>query len=284
MNHRHERVQSPGVAKNRERIGVVYVTYRPGDDLARSLQLLLGSKGVGIDLEVTVVDNSGGIGAAEIVSVINRYGVRLVQNKRNIGFGPAVNIATRLSDRRLVLILNPDVAIDKANIKVLIDCMEEHGAVAVSPRLVYPDGQLQLSCRNFPNWRTIVGRRLFTTARIRAAVDRHLMKAYDHMRPMAVDWCLGACILIDLASLGEKEVFDERFFLYMEDVDLGYRFRLEHKTWFYCPAATAQHLYRRESKEGFINWTTIHHLKSAWKFFHKHGFSLIWENTQTPAR
>jgi hypothetical protein len=105
--------------------------------------------------------------------------------------------------------------IDGVAIQGLVACMEGHPEVGLmAPRLVYPDGSLQLSVRRFPTLRAILLRALRLDGLFPGSVDRYLMRDWDHAEGRDVDWVMGACMLLRRKAVEEVGLLDEGFFVY----------------------------------------------------------------------
>jgi GT2 family glycosyltransferase len=156
---------------------------------------------------------------------------------------------------------------------VLRDHLDAHPDVGlVAPRLINPDGTLQLSCRAHYTMATYALRR--TPLRLlfpdHPVVRRHLMADWDHAEVREVDWVLGAAMMLRREALGDA-VMDERYFIYFEDVDLCLRLQREGWKVVYQPGAVMVHHHRRASADGLLNRRKYEHFKSWVKFNLKHA-------------
>jgi GT2 family glycosyltransferase len=131
----------------------------------------------------------------------------------NIGFAAGVNRALRRTSAPWVLLLNSDAWPEPGGIEAMLDCAERHPrAAAVAPRLQRPDGGLEHSTWPFPSVRT---------AAAAARTEGRFVWAHDQER--AVDWAVGAALLIRRAALDEIGPLDESYFMYGEDLDWCWR-------------------------------------------------------------
>jgi N-acetylglucosaminyl-diphospho-decaprenol L-rhamnosyltransferase len=96
------------------------------------------------------------------------------------------------------------------------------------------------------------------------------MMDWNHEEIREVDWGLGACMFLRRGALKGENIFDERFFLYFEDVDLCFRMRKEGWKVTYYPEAVMVHSHARQSAGGFFNRAKWEHFKSLIKFYLKH--------------
>ncbi len=203
---------------------VVTVTYSPGSHLERFLSSLT----VATDRPLTVViaDNGSTDGAPE--EAVERFpGTRLLRTGANLGYGTAVNraVATVSAAEEFVLIANPDVVWGPGSIDELMSATGRWpGAGAWGPLIRDPDGAVYPSARHLPS---------LIRGGMHAVVGfvwkgNPWSKAYRQERTepseRPVGWLSGSCLLVRRSAFESVGGFDERYFMYMEDVDLGDRF------------------------------------------------------------
>ncbi|WP_431233261.1 glycosyltransferase family 2 protein [Mycolicibacterium psychrotolerans] len=202
---------------------VVTVTYSPGSHLDRFLSSLT----VATDRPVTVVlaDNGSTDGTPE--EAVERYpGTRLVRTGGNLGYGSAANrgVATVPADDEFVIVANPDVVWGPNSIDELLDAAQRWPrAGSLGPLIRDPDGSVYPSARHLPSlvrggMHAVVGFVWKTNPWTKAYRQEYLEPTE---RP--VGWLSGSCLLIRRAAFDQVGGFDERYFMYMEDVDLGDR-------------------------------------------------------------
>ena len=226
-----------------------------------------------VPYEVIVVDNHSQDNSWPLLRK-EFPGLILIGNPSNVGFGRAVNQGFRMARGEYFVILNPDVTVLPGSVEKAIHFLEEHPEVALLlPKLLNPDGTLQFSCRTFPNFpaffyrRTPLGK-LFPNHKV---IRDHLMLDWEHDEVREVDWGMGACMFLRREDLKDNDIFDERFFLYFEDIDLCFRLKNEGRKVIYYPEAVMVHCHARESVRRFItlNWAKWELYKSVFKFFVK---------------
>jgi len=223
------------------RLTVVTVTYSPGSHLDRFLSSLT----VATDLPVNVViaDNGSVDGAPE--EAVQRYpATTLLRTGSNVGYGSAVNfaVATVSADEEFVIVANPDVVWSPRSIDLLLEAAGRWpDAATLGPLIRDPDGSIYPSARHRPG---------FIRGGMHAVVgfiwkNNPWTKVYrqQHLEPSerAVDWLSGSCLLVRRAAFDQIRGFDERYFMYMEDVDLGDRFRRAGWRNIYVPSAEILH-------------------------------------------
>ena len=202
---------------------VVTVTYSPGSHLDRFMSSLT----VATDRPLTVViaDNGSSDGTPE--EAVERYpGTRLLRTGANLGYGTAVNraVATVPPDQEFILIANPDVTWGPGSIDALTDAVARWPrAGTLGPLIRDPDGSVYPSARHLPSlirggMHAVVGF---------AWKANPWSKAYrqERLEPSErpVGWLSGSCLLVRRKAFDAIGGFDERYFMYMEDVDLGDR-------------------------------------------------------------
>ena len=155
----------------------------------------------------------------------------------------------------------------------------------MGPKLLYPDGTLQLSCSRFPNFFIPILRRTFLGEYFKKIRDSFMMKDFDHNSIREVDWLMGSCLMfkknqVDNEGKSFSPSFDERYFMYFEDTDLGRTFKSRGLKVVYNPEAVVIHDHARESAKHswyiaiFTDKITWIHIESWLKYFIKWGFKL----------
>lgn len=208
---------------------VSIVNYNGGEYLLNCLASLEKVKGEA-KMEVVVVDNNStdeSIGKAR-----NKFPkVRFILNKENRGFGKAHNQVLGNLKSEYVLILNPDVVMEKEIIKKCLDYMKDDPSVgALTPEVVLPDGKVDLTAhRGFPTpWAS------FKYFFLKNDDLYHLSKR-DLKNIHEVDAISGAFLLTRKKILDEVGLFDEDYFLYAEDIDLCFRIKEKGYKIIYIP-------------------------------------------------
>ena len=192
--------------------------------------------------EIIVVDNASTDGSVDLVK--NKYtDVKLILNKSNLGFSAANNIGIKLSQSEYVLLCNSDCEIFKDSINNLISFMDKHQSVGISgPKIINSDGTIQLSCRRFPSFfdagmhsilEYIIPGNRFTRKYKLADVNRK--------KPFEVDWVSGSFMIIRRKAMLDTGLLDEKYFMYVEDIDLCYQ--MWKKGWqvYYNPYSRVLH-------------------------------------------
>lgn len=225
------------------------------------------------ECEVLVVDNASTDKTAEIVSR-DFPGVTLIRSENN-GFGAGHNKAMEKirgkSDYHLVM--NPDVSFNEAALEKLVDFMDRHPDVGLTmPKILYPDHRVQYLCKRLPTPFDSIGRRFipgFLKPLFKKRFDAYEFKDRGYDRQMEVPHLSGCFMFIRTAVFEETGLFDERFFMYLEDVDLSRRIHARYKTMYY-PGVHIYHDFQKGSYKGFKHLK--YHIASAVKYFNKWGW------------
>ncbi|MGE3062357.1 MAG: glycosyltransferase family 2 protein [bacterium] len=253
-------------------VTIIIVTYNSENFIKKCIEGVY-SKTEDVEYEIIVVDNNSTDRTAEIV-YRNFKNVRLIRNRKNMGFGAANNIAIERSSGEYIMLLNPDTVLENNAIKVLVDQLKADSNVGCAgAKLLYFDGSLQLSCRQFPNYinvffgRRSIIRHLFP----KNPVSREFMlENMDYNYVQEVDWIMGAAMMMRRSTIEEVGSFDERYFLFVEDTDLCYRMVSSGKKVVYVPSAVIRHFHGASVRRGFSK-SQLHHNIGMYKFFKKYS-------------
>jgi GT2 family glycosyltransferase/lipopolysaccharide/colanic/teichoic acid biosynthesis glycosyltransferase len=252
------------------RLSIVIVSYNTRKLIRRCLESLRAFPPRGA-FEVLVVDNASRDGSVAMLRDEFPW-VRVLANRHNLGYSAAVNQGLDATRGEYVLVLNPDIVVRESALDRMLDFMDEHPDAGIAAaKLLNTDGTLQHSCRSFYTPSTLLMRRtplgrLFPNSRV---IRQHLMLDYDHMTPRAVDWVIGACMLVRRSAAEAVGGMDERFFLYFEDVDWCYRMGRQGWKVYYLPQAEMVHEHRRESAKPRLSRSFWAHLGSLLRFYEK---------------
>ena len=222
--------------------------------------------------EVIVVDNGSRDASCTLIET-QWPAVRLTRNMENRGVAVARNQGIRLARGKYVLLLDDDTVVQAGALDRLTRYMEDTPEVGLcGPRLVAPDGTLQLSCRRFPTLTDKLARCLPSAAAGKMTRVAE-MADWDHRMVRAVDYVIGACQLIRRCALRQVGLLDERIFYGPEDIDMCLRLRQAGWQVVYHPQAVVTHHERRLTRSPCAG-LTWRHLWALGYFFRKHGYLL----------
>jgi GT2 family glycosyltransferase len=246
---------------------IVIVNFNARDDLARCLDSLRDAPPA-IDHEIVVVDNASTDGSAEAVRA--RAGIRLMALPTNVGFAAANNAAIRATTGELILLLNSDTIVPAGAIDGLVAALNASGLTAAAgPRLVDVEGRPELSFGDMvaplAEWRQ---KRLVTAAERgdSGAREEIARRTSDAGSP---DWVSGACLLVKRADAEAVGLLDERYFMYLEDVDFCAALRARGQRILFTPAVTITHV-RGRSRQSAPAATSRAYRDSHRAFYAKH--------------
>ena len=191
----------------------------------------------------------------------------------NNGYGAGHNIAIKeamksRSDYHLVM--NADVAWEGDIILRLKDYMDINPKIGmISPKVYYPDGDLQYTCRMLPTPIDLIFKRFLPEKIIKRRMGKYLLTEHDHNEPLNCPYLLGSFLFFRIKALEKSGIFDERFFMYPEDIDITRRI---HENWetLYWPEVKIIHEHQAASRKS-MKMLSIH-LKNMIKYFNKWGW------------
>lgn len=252
-------------------ISVLTVNYHSAAELAElaaSIERLRGEAAV----ELVVTNNS----PSEPIALGPAWsGRHEIIEAANVGYGRGINLAAAAARGDTLMLANPDLRLRAGVLAGAAAYLAEHADVgALLPRLIAPDGGVQQSVRRFYTWSAA----LYARCPLRDLIAhpgffrRYLMLDDDLSRPCDVDWGLGGAMFLRRADFPGGAIFDPRFHLYFEDVDLCLRLWRGGRRVVYHPDLICDHAHRRDSRSAWSK-QGLHHLASTLKFIARHrGF------------
>ncbi len=253
-------------------LSVVIVNYNTCDLLRNCLSSLYASKG-DLSFEAIVVDNDSSDGSVRMLQQEFPQ-VQSIRSPRNLGFGSANNLGLQVAKGSFLLLLNPDTVLPPTALQGMLGFMLLHSeAGVVGPKLVLADGSLDLACRrSFPTLEVALYRLLGLSKRYPHSprFNRYNLGYLDPDLVSEVDSVVGACMLIRKEALENAGLFDERFYMYAEDIDLCYRIKVDHG-WkvYYNPQVVVTHFKSQATTKRWIPMT-IQFYRAMWLFHQKH--------------
>ncbi|MGH7392035.1 MAG: glycosyltransferase family 2 protein [Candidatus Rokuibacteriota bacterium] len=227
-------------------LSIVIVTWNARDAVARCLDALAAAPPEEPH-DIIVVDNASTDGVPAMVRA--RFpSIRLLETGANLGFAAAANRGSRVSNRDLLLLLNPDSVVPAGAIDALIGRLRERPDVAaIGPRIVDAAGRPEWSWGHDLTPLAEARRRL-----LEAGGERHVPGARARLarltaREREVDWLTGACLLVRRGDAERAGFFDEGYFLYCEDADFCRALRARGRRVLFSPVATVTHDRGRSS-------------------------------------
>lgn len=248
-------------------VTVSIVTYHtPVEELEKSLYSLQS----GLIDRIYIVDNGEERRIREWAEGKDRL---LYIPAPNPGFGAGHNIAIRKAletGTKYHLVLNSDVYFNPEVVGKIYNYMEDHPEVGtLQPKIINPDGTLQYTCRKLPTPIDVFARRFLPDFMFKKRNERYLLKYLDPDIPHNIPYHQGSFMFLRAEALRQCGLFDERFFMYPEDIDLTRRI---HRRWatLYYPDVSVTHDHRAESYHS-LRMVRIHAFNMI-KYFNKWGW------------
>lgn len=238
-------------------LAIVIVNYNVASLLRRCLESVMASRG-DVTFNVCVVDNAS---QDESVAMVREEfpTVTLIANEVNVGYPAANNQGLRAlgvggeDEPRYALLLNPDTEVPPEAFEYYVRYMDENAGIGVvGPKLVLPDGSLDLACRRgFDSMSALIYRmvglsKLFPNS---ARFARYNMTYLDEDSVAEVDSVVGAFMMVRTAALKGVGLLDDRFWMYGEDLDWAKRIKDAGWRVVYNPAVTVLHVKRASSRQ-----------------------------------
>ena len=238
--------------------------------------------GTGFSYEVFIVDNGSSDGSPDMVKEAFPS-VTLLCNQKNLGFSKANNQAIPLTSGRYILLLNSDTELISDALQKMVSFMDQHPSAGIcGTKLLNSDGTRQYSCDTFPRAPLMMFRDKILDRFTRPGEIpwQNRMTQWDFHENFAVDYVIGAVLLIRRETLEQIGMLDEQFFMYAEDIDWCYRAALAGWKTHYLGEVSIYHHNRGSSEQSATLSSQLQHLraKSLLKFYQKHygwGSALI---------
>lgn len=253
-------------------ITVSVVAYNQRADLERLLPTLRVATSR-LDAEVVIVENRSTDGTAELLAGIG--GIEVISNRKRTGYGGNHNLVIRRARGAYIAIMNADMIVDAGVFVLLKEFMDANPGVGiVTPKVLNEDGTVQGLNKRLPTLWDLFLRRFaprFVQRRFQRRLDFYEMRDVGYEEVCDVPFVSGAFMFARTRLLQDLGGFDERYFLYFEDVDLCRRVARTHRT-SYFPGATVVHAWKRAShrKPRYL-WYFV---SSAAKYFLRWGIRI----------
>lgn len=222
---------------------VLFATAR--DEIERAVAQALDN---GLKTHVVLIDNSQ---PPLDLTFVNAVDVTVVTTNANLGYGRGHNIALAASKGRCRynLVMNTDLQMGPDVIPGLVAFMDAHDDVGLTmPKVRYPDGSLQRLCRLLPDPSDLLGRRFFSATKwAKERNKRYEFHEWAYDTVAEFPFLSGCFMLMRRSVLDTVGYFDERYFLYAEDLDLSRRIHAAART-LYVPSQSVVHEYRSQTK------------------------------------
>ncbi|MCM1034233.1 MAG: glycosyltransferase [Paludibacter sp.] len=228
---------------------------------------------------IYLIDNS----PERTIRIPDRYKrTKYIFNGKNLGYGAGHNIALRKTIAHNIpyhLVVNSDISFSPDILLQMLYYMDQHPDVGqMMPKVLYPNGQIQYLCKLLPTPLDLFGRRFLPRKLMQRRNYKFELRASGYNHIINAPYLSGCFMLLRTATLERIGLFDERFFMYPEDIDLTRRIHREYHTLFY-PEATIIHDHAQASYRNLrMLWI---HIVNLCRYFNKWGWFIDSERRQT---
>lgn len=254
-------------------LSVVIITWNAKNFLIKCLESIY-EKNPGFKFELIIIDNNSHDGTIEFIKSEYPDSI-LIENSENKGVAPARNQGLKIAKGKYVLILDVDTELlTQDAFSKMFDYMEQHTQTGIiGAKLLFSNGDLQHSCRNFPGVMLKIISRFenFSFIRNSSLLNEHYMMNADHTKIMEVDYVIGAFQLLRSELIQKIGVYDENIFYGPEDIDYCLRSKRAGYKTIYFPEVELYHHYQRITKK-FFTKATFEHIKGLIYYFRKHAY------------
>ncbi|MDD3079524.1 MAG: glycosyltransferase family 2 protein [Paludibacter sp.] len=234
----------------------------------------------GVVSEIFLIDNS-----FEKNTDFDSLEVNYIFTGRNLGYGRAHNIALRKTIESGIpyhLVINPDISFDPKILLRIVDFMDKNTEIGqLMPKVFYPDGQIQYLCKLLPTPFDLIFRRFLPKSWTQKRMEHFELRASGYDRIMDVPYLSGCFMFLRTDALKNAGLFDERFFMYPEDIDLTRRIHKLYRTVFYPEVSIVHH----HAQSSYVNLKMLCvHVSNMIRYFNKWGWFFDQERKEINAK
>ncbi|WP_315097676.1 glycosyltransferase family 2 protein [uncultured Cellulomonas sp.] len=247
-------------------VRVVCVVFHPGEELATFARTLASASASPVEL--VIVDNGSDPGVSQAVA--DRYGARLVASGENLGYGGGANLGAAGARAPWILVANSDIEFPPGSLDALVAAGEAAPtAGSVGPALLNTDGSVYPSARELPSLTQGAGHALF----VRLWPGNPWTRRYQARQSSAggqrpAGWLSGACLLVRREAFEALGGFDDGYFMFFEDVDLGERLGRAGWVNLYVPQVQVTHVGGTSWRATPAPMISAHHASAA-RYVHR---------------
>lgn len=229
--------------KNTQTLSIIIVNWNAGKLLQECVTSVLACDQSNFELnKIIIVDNASADGSLELLPIDNR--ITIIRNSENFGFAHACNQGARITGSDYLLFLNPDTRLFADSLAVPLAFMQRRenqtiGIVGIP--LVDDAGKVSRSCARFPKAEHFFYQMLGLSHLYPERFASHMMSEWDHGQSRAVDHVIGAFFLVRHPLFDALHGFDERYFVYLEDIDFSLRAHQKGWSSYYLTDVKAYH-------------------------------------------
>ncbi|MDP4092253.1 MAG: glycosyltransferase family 2 protein [Bacillota bacterium] len=246
------------------------VTYNNEKIIENTINSIVSNIKNGISYIIYVVDNASTDGTVEKIRCLEGN-IRIIENKKNVGFGAGHNTVIDLLDSNYHIIINPDISVIDSAIEDMFKYCENNVDIGLlSPLIKYPDGEIQYLCKHNPTFIDLFIR-LVLPGLFKKRQNYFTMRETGYNKIFEIEYATGCFMFFRTEVFKKIKGFDENIFLYLEDADITRRVNQVSKSIFYTNAAVIHEWQRGAHKSLKLMWINV---KSAAYYFKKWGFRL----------
>lgn len=250
----------PATPEDDDAIRVVCVTYNPGAELAE----FAGSLGSATSRPVRLVLADNGADATVVDEVATRFGAAVVRAGRNLGYGAAANRGAHGGDEPWLVVANTDIVWHPGSLDRLVDAAARHPrGGSFGPAVLNTDGTRYPSARALPSLTSGVGHAVLGRVWPGNPWTRRYRNEASSDVERTAGWLSGSCLLLRRAAFDEVGGFDEGYFMFFEDVDLGERLGRHGWSNVHVPSAHVTHVGGTSWRERPAPMIRAHHRSAA---------------------
>jgi GT2 family glycosyltransferase len=218
--------------------------------------------------DIFLIDNS-----PKSQSGFDRLEATYIFNDKNLGYGAAHNIALRKTIENGIpyhLVVNPDIEFEDDILYKILNYMNNNTEIGqLMPKILYPNGEIQNLCKLIPTPFDLIFRRFLPQNWTKKRMERFEMRASGYNQILNVPYLSGCFMLLRTEAIKKVGLFDERFFMYPEDIDLTRRIHKEFKTVFFPEV----HVIHNHAQESYTSFRMLFiHISNMIKYFNKWGW------------
>jgi len=203
----------------------------------------------------------------------NKLPVEYIFSDKNLGYGSAHNIAIRQTIEQGIpyhLMINPDISFDPSILSKIEDFMNNNPEIGLlMPKILYPNGEIQYLCKLIPTPFDLIVRRFLPKSWTKKNTEKFELRDSGYNQIMDVPYLSGCFMFLRTEALKQVGVFDERFFMYPEDIDLTRRIHRQFRTVFYPDVSIVHH----HAQSSYLSTRMlIIHIINMIRYFNKWGW------------
>lgn len=203
----------------------------------------------------------------------NRLPASYIFTGKNLGYGAGHNIALRKTIEQGIpyhLVVNPDISFDPVIIDSIVQFMNNNSEIGqIMPKVYYPNGEIQYLCKLLPTPFDLIFRRFLPKNWTKKRTERFELRKSGYSTLLDVPYLSGCFMFLRTTAIKEIGIFDERFFMYPEDIDLTRRIHQKYRTVFYPEVSIIHH----HAQESYTNLKMLWiHITNLVRYFNKWGW------------